>query len=208
MTQSTELTELVHKMRQGDPDAREQIVASIYERLIKLSRKMIRGGSRSIRRWEQTEDLAHAAWFRIQRALEDPNLTLENDSHLFRLAARHMRFELIDIYRKHQGAQGIAANHQTVARDGMGADVVPEHERYSANQTNDPQRIAAWGEFHQLVEDLPDREKEVVDLLWYQGLKQQDAADLVGVDVKTIKRRWRDVKLRLSEQLDGSLVDL
>jgi RNA polymerase sigma-70 factor (ECF subfamily) len=73
--------------------------------------------------------------------------------------------------------------------------------------TADPAHLAAWGEFHLLVDSLPDKEKEIVDLLWYQGLKQQEAADLLGVDVKTIKRRWRDVKILLSEQLEQSLIE-
>ena len=67
--------------------------------------------------------------------------------------------------------------------------------------------MAAWGEFHHAVESLPEKEREIMDLLWYQGLKQQDAADLLGVDVKTVKRRWRDVKIHLSEQLEENLID-
>jgi RNA polymerase sigma-70 factor (ECF subfamily) len=47
-----------------------------------------------------------------------------------------------------------------------------------------------------------------MDLLWYQGLKQAEAAELLGVDVKTVKRRWRDVKILLAEQLDDNLMEL
>lgn len=202
------LPELVQAFRLGDSVARETLVAAVYERLIKLSRKMLRGGARAVRRWEQTEDLAHAAWFRIQRALESQDVRVNDDTHFFRLAARSIRFELIDMYRKHSGAHGLDANHQTVARTPAGSDFVADEDRFAANGTGDPQRMAAWAEFHELVEQLPDKEREVVDLLWYQGLKQEDAAELLGVDVKTIKRRWRDVKIKLSEQLDGELVEL
>lgn len=202
------IPELIQALRGGDASARETLVAAVYERLVKLSRKMLRDSNRAVRRWEQTEDLAHAAWFRIQRALENHEVQVHDDAHFFRLAARNVRFELIDLYRKHSGAHGLDANHHTVARSAEGGEAVADEDRFAANRTGDPRRMAAWAEFHELVEQLPDKEREVVDLLWYQGLKQEDAADLLGVDVKTVKRRWRDVKLKLSEQLDGELVEL
>ena len=203
------ITHLVKRFRAGDLSAREGLAAAVYERLVRLSRKMLRDGSDAVGRWEQTEDLAHAAWFRIQRALEDPSVAVNDHVHFFRLAARHVRFELIDLYRRHTGANGIAANHATTPSGKAGSDsaVNDDGERFSANLTSDPKRLAAWGEFHILVDSLPEKEKEIVDLLWYQGLKQQDAADLLGVDVKTIKRRWRDVKLILSEQLEPDLIE-
>jgi len=203
------ITQLVQRLRGGDAQAREQLAAAVYERLVRLSRKMLREGSQAVRRWEQTEDLAHAAWFRIQRALEDPAVEVRDQVHFYRLAARHIRFELIDLYRRHTGTMGTAANHQTspVAAESHLRTGSGDGERFSANSTADPRRLAAWGEFHQAVESLPEKEREVMDLLWYQGLKQQEAADLLRVDVKTIKRRWRDVKIHLSELLEENLID-
>lgn len=204
-----DITQLVQRLRSGDSEAREQLANAVYERLVKLSRKMLREGSSAVQRWEQTEDLVHAAWFRIQRVLEDPSVPVQDHVHFYRLAARHIRFELIDLYRRHTGTLGTAANHQTspAGGDGDGAGQAAEGERFSANTTADPKRLAAWGEFHHAVESLPEKEREIMDLLWYQGLKQQDAADLLGVDVKTVKRRWRDVKIHLSEQLEENLID-
>lgn len=203
------VTQLIARFRAGDMAAREGLASAVYERLQRLARKMLREGSASVQRWEQTDDLAHAAWFRIQRALEDPAVTVANHTHFFRLAARHIRFELIDLYRRHTGANGIAANHHTAPRQGNhdeshGGD---DGQRFQAEGTADPRRLAAWGEFHLLVDSLPEKDKEIMDLLWYQGLKQQDAADLLGVDVKTVKRRWRDLKIRLSEQLSDELIE-
>ncbi|MCA9134276.1 MAG: sigma-70 family RNA polymerase sigma factor [Planctomycetales bacterium] len=202
-----DIVELVQRMRRGDSAAREILAARIYERLVHLARRMRQGSPLAVRRWEQTEDLAHAAWFRIQRVLENENLTIQDEVHLLRLAARHLRFELIDLYRKHSGAQGLAANHQTAAAHRAGGPIPNDGERFSANATADPKRIVAWGEFHRLVEALPEPQKAIVDLLWYQGLEQRAAAALLGVDVKTVKRRWRDVKVRLADNLDGSLIE-
>lgn len=196
---------LVQRMRSGDRVAREALVSLMYERLVKLSRTMLRKGSPAVQRWEQTEDLAHAAWFRIQRALEDDRLSFTDEVHLFRVAARHIRFELIDLYRKHTGVQGLATNHHTSRENESGFLADAEGQVDGAN--TDPSLSAAWGDFHQMVESLPEKEKTIVDLLWYQGLKQPEAASLLGVDVKTVKRRWRDAKVRLADALDARLVD-
>ncbi len=178
--------DLIRRMRLGDETARERLVASIYERLLHLSRKMLRSGSPVVTRWEQTEDLLHAAWPRIQSALESETLAVRDEVHLFRISARHLRFALIDLYRKHAGPEGLARNHQTVrADDAQGRDA-NDGERFCQHDTLDPQRIAAWAEFHQVVEQLPEDQRTLVDLLWYQGLTQQQAAELLVVDVKTI----------------------
>ena len=69
----------------------------------------------------------------------------------------------------------------------------------------EPARLALWTEFHRQVEALPDDEREVFDLLWYQELSQAEAAAIVGVSDRTIKSRWRSARLKLHEALGGSL---
>ena len=55
-----------------------------------------------------------------------------------------------------------------------------------------------WAQFHQAVETLSDQEKEVVSLLYYQGLTQEAAAELMGVALRTVKLRWQSAKLNIS----------
>jgi RNA polymerase sigma factor (sigma-70 family) len=54
------------------------------------------------------------------------------------------------------------------------------------------------------VERLPDEEREIFDLLWYQGLSQAEAAALLHVSERTIKRRWQAARLKLHEALQGA----
>jgi DNA-directed RNA polymerase specialized sigma24 family protein len=70
-----------------------------------------------------------------------------------------------------------------------------------ATTTHDPVQLAAWTEFHQQAGDLPPEQREVFDLLWYQGLTQEAAAVLLGVSVPTVKRRWAEARLRLGTAL-------
>jgi RNA polymerase sigma factor (sigma-70 family) len=71
-----------------------------------------------------------------------------------------------------------------------------------ADTTHEPVRLADWTDFHRKVESLPDQEREVFDLVWYQGMSQAEAADVLQVSVPTIKRRWLSARLRLQTVLD------
>lgn len=195
------LTELVGRMRSGDSDARDELANAVYERLAIMTRKMLRAAPSAVNRWDQTGDLLHSAWFRIERALLDDSLVVKDDSHLFRLLARHVRFQLIDLYRSNVGAYGIDANHGTVA--GMCTDKSHAPAALQPHDENsDLHRLIAWGEFHQCVENLPDDEKAVTELHWYQGLDQSQVANLLGVSVKTVQRTWRRAKIKLGQALD------
>ena len=59
--------------------------------------------------------------------------------------------------------------------------------------------------FHEQVEALPEPEREVVNLLWYEEMPQPEAGDVLGISLATVKRRWQSARLRLSETLDGEI---
>jgi RNA polymerase sigma-70 factor (ECF subfamily) len=63
--------------------------------------------------------------------------------------------------------------------------------------------VASWTEFHRQVDALPCEARETFDLLWYQGLTQAEAAEVLGVSEPTVKRRWRAARVQLAAALDG-----
>jgi RNA polymerase sigma factor (sigma-70 family) len=63
--------------------------------------------------------------------------------------------------------------------------------------------VAEWTEFHVQVEALPGEEKEVFDLLWYQGLPQAEVAALLGITERVVRYRWRAARLELHKRLGG-----
>src|SRR5262249_61821855 len=66
-----------------------------------------------------------------------------------------------------------------------------------ADVPHEPARLATWSAFHEQVAALPEEEREVFDLLWYQGLPQAEAAELLHVNVRTIKRRWVSARMKI-----------
>jgi RNA polymerase sigma-70 factor (ECF subfamily) len=57
--------------------------------------------------------------------------------------------------------------------------------------------------FHEAVERLPMEEREVLGLLWYQGMTHAQAAEVLGVATKTVQRRWASARLLLQDALNG-----
>jgi RNA polymerase sigma-70 factor (ECF subfamily) len=51
------------------------------------------------------------------------------------------------------------------------------------------------------VETLPDSLRQVFDLHWYHGLPLPQVAGLLGVSLKTVKKRWRAARLQLHHVL-------
>jgi RNA polymerase sigma-70 factor (ECF subfamily) len=168
-----------------------------------LTRKMLKGYAR-VKRWEQTDDVFQNATMRLYRALGE--VRPADPVAFFRLAALNIRRELLDLAKHYYGPQGHGANYASLEKESARASgVAPEHEPPAAS--DDPGRLAAWTEFHAQVERLPPDEFEVFDLLWYQELSQADAAALLNVSERTIKRRWQSARLKLHEALHGELPD-
>jgi RNA polymerase sigma factor (sigma-70 family) len=77
--------------------------------------------------------------------------------------------------------------------------------RAVAESATPVEELELWQRFHAAVEELPSEEREVVGLAFYHGWTQAQIGELIGVDERTIRRRWHRACLRLAEQLDGRL---
>src|SRR5262249_5928813 len=105
--------------------------------------------------------------------------------------------ELIDLARRYQGSEGLGAHHHTDGTDPAGRlDEIPD-------RSGKPETIEGWVAFHEAVERLPEEERQVVELLWYNGLTHEQAAEPLGVATKTVQRRWASARLALRDALQG-----
>lgn len=205
------LQSLLDRLNEGDASARDEMINQACERLTILTRKMFRDFPR-LRQWEQTEDVSQNAAMRLRRAMESVSPTSVRE--FFGLAAVQIRRELLDMTRSIYGRQRRSDNDEPAANRGRPlfkqagfskSDETDVAAPDPGDSTHDPTRLAAWGDFHQLVEQMPEKLREVVDLLFYQELTQQEAADVLSVDSSTVKRRWREARLQLADALQGWL---
>jgi RNA polymerase sigma-70 factor (ECF subfamily) len=186
-------------LRAGDPAARGDLLRASRERILLMTRKMM-SRSPGIRRWVESDDVLQNALLRLHHTLE--KVPVESPRHFLALAAVHVRRELIDLARHYFGPEGVGANHATP--DAARPDVVAA-EAAPAPSADDPAAQVSWRELHEQVAGLPDEEREAVDLLWYHGMSQHEAAALLEISVRTVRRRWQAARLRLAAALRGEL---
>ncbi|MGF1579137.1 MAG: RNA polymerase sigma factor [Gemmataceae bacterium] len=106
--------------------------------------------------------------------------------------------------RRYRGPEGLAANlHSWQARGGNHESSVKPLEPQFPEDKSEVSRLLQWTEFHTQVENLPEEQKAVFDLLWYQGLPQQEAAEVLGISFWTLRRHYRQAKVTLHEGLKG-----
>jgi RNA polymerase sigma-70 factor (ECF subfamily) len=190
----TQLQRLIEQAFRGDDAARDALLDHACDRLLRLTRKMFHA-HRDLRRWEQTDDVFQNAMLRLHRALAD--VKPESVRHFFNLAAVMIRRTLLDLAKHHFGPHGQAAKHHT---DGQPPD---EEGGAIHDRAEQPKDLEAWSAFHAQVDALPDEEREVVNLVWYEGLTQEEAARVLGVSLRTLKRRWQSARCRLYDALNG-----
>ena len=136
----------------------------------------------------QTDELLGAVVERLLKALQEVRPTTVRQ--FFALAGQHLRWELNDIARR-LDAQPTAAE--------LGAGGVP------APAVSDPDLSPTARLILETIGNLPDDEREVFDLVHIQGLTEPEAAAVLGVAARTVKRRLeRGIQL-LTERL-GDLV--
>jgi RNA polymerase sigma factor (sigma-70 family) len=198
--QTLQIQDWLARMRAGDPAARDELLRHVSGRLQRLTRQMLRGHP-AVRRWVESGDVMQGALMRLLRALQDVQPSSMRD--FFALAAQQIRRELIDLARHYYGPQGLGANHATHAAEGSGLQPAA-----NAADSADPSGLAEWCEFHAKIEKLPEEQREVVGLLFYQGLSQAEAAQLLGVTVRTIQRRWHAALVELHDTMKGQWPEL
>jgi RNA polymerase sigma factor (sigma-70 family) len=193
---TTELRNYLHRMQLGDAAAREELFQRATGRLERLTQKMLKGFT-GVQRWVEAADVLQNALLRLLRALGEvqPNSVRE----FLALSAAQIRRELLDLARHYYGPRGLGANHATQA--GRDSSLPPLHDQPDTGQEEGT--LEAWCEFHRQVQALPDEEREVVDLLFYQELSQAEAAALLEVTVRTVQRRWQAALVKLHQILKG-----
>lgn len=185
---TTVLARWLEQLEVGCPYAREAVIEHTCERLRNMARSMLRA-SPKVRRFEQTDDLLQDALIRLHRSLAEVKPTTAKE--FYGLAATQLRRQLIDLARKHYGPQGTGTNHAT---DG---------DELVIRASQSPDTLNEWTDFHEQIDRLPEPEKEIVHLLWYEGMTQIDTASVLGISLATLKRRWQSARVRLAEWMEG-----
>jgi RNA polymerase sigma-70 factor (ECF subfamily) len=135
----------------------------------------------------QTDELLGAVVERLLKALREARPVTVRQ--FFALAGQHMRWELNDMARR-------LDNQPAVEK--LGDGLVPASANSDSNLSPDARLMI------EAIGRLPEDEREAFDLVHIQGLSQVEAAEVLGVTPRTVKRRL-DCGIRLLTEWLGDL---
>lgn len=184
-------------MLEGDDSHRQLLVDHAFSRLRLIVKKRM-SLFPGVQRWEQTDDVLQQATVRLWKSLDAVKPATVRE--FFGLAATQIRRTLLDLARHYGGERGMGAKHATNERRGDKGRAQPE----KADPTSDPVTLSEWTEFHAKVDELPQEQREIFDLLYYNGLTQTEAAGILGMSERTLKRRWRETRQAVFKAVHGT----
>ena len=191
----TPIQACLDRLASGDPTARNELVRVSRDRLLRLTRSILRR-YQPVRRWAESDDVLQSALVRLGRTLEA--VPAARTADFLSLAATNIHRELADLIRHYYGPEGVGANHAT---PGVGSGSGPLDRAIDGGAG--PSERAGWREVRERIGRLPDDERTVFHLRFYLGLTHRETADALGVSEKTVKRRYLSGRLRLSGE-DGA----
>ena len=163
----------------------EELFPRLYGELREIAGRLIRREAPG--HTLQPTALVHEAWFKF--AGEHAPQPVDR-AHFLALAARAMRQVLVDHARKRRALKrGGPLPDLTIADDRLGM-VMPLDDLISLDDAL--KRLAIHGE----------RLCRVVELRFFAGLSEEEAAEVLGVTTRTVQRDWAKARAWLHAELD------
>lgn len=188
------LENLLTRHASGDARAKEDLINRAYDRLILVARKLLGSFSR-VRVEEETAGVLNEAYPKLHKALDEVKPATVRE--FMGLAALQIRRTLLDSIRRLDG------RGQTDRPDKVSLDAGDSSQGGIAVAApgGDVSRVGLAIDLLEAMETLPEEEREVVELLFFYGYTQPEAAEIVGVHEDTIKRRWSKARIKLAGKL-------
>jgi RNA polymerase sigma-70 factor, ECF subfamily len=180
--QTGNITQLLQKWREGDSGAERELFALVLPNLRRLAHYLMQRERKG--HTLQATELVDQAYLRLVTAKDRD---WRNRQHFFAIAGRVMRRYLIDYARQRPGVE-------FVPLEGM-KDLLP-----AANVKLDL-AITVDRLLDQLASTKPEWCR-LVEVKYFLGLSDEEAAESLGMKMRTMQRMWRDARQWLFEQTE------
>lgn len=175
----------VASLRRGEGDALDRLFRYVYPELRGIAhRHLARTDPSTI----NTTALVHELYLKLSRASV---IDARDRSHFLAIASRAMRQILVDHARRVKSRTGAAQEHD--ARLDL---------RGGPDPANADALLALDGALGALA-SLNPRLSQTVELRFFGGLSTEEAAEVLGVSARTVKRDWRKARAFLLNSMNG-----
>jgi RNA polymerase sigma-70 factor, ECF subfamily len=184
---SSDVTVLLSQLQKGDADAASRLIPLVYNELRRLAAHYMRQERPD--HTLQATALVHEAYLKL---INQRSVDWQSRAHFFGIAAQLMRRILIDHARAHLRE-----------KRGGAQPVLPLDEAlvFSPEQSSE---LVHLDEALERLAKLDERQSKIVELRFFGGLSNEEAAEVLGVSSKTVKRDWSLAKAWLHGELKRS----
>ena len=177
------ITILLGEMRTGNPHARSELFARVYDELTRLARTRLPGGGQV---HLDAPSLVHEAYLKL---IEQDIPSLRDRQEFFAYSAAVMRNVVIDMARRHNAQKrGAGMAHLTLSNVDAQAGAQPL----------DAEALHAALEQLQLIDE---RAYRVVEMRYFAGLSIEEIAGVLNLSPMTVKRSWKSARAFLFKEL-------
>jgi len=180
------ITQLLHKWREGDQGAERELFSVVFPDLRRLAHHLMQGERKG--HTLQATELVNQIYFRLVAAKDRD---WQNRRHFFAIAARAMRRYLIDYARGRPRAD-------FVPLDGI-ENLLP------AGSSKLDQAIMIDCLLDELADEKPDW-CSLVEVKYFLGLTDDEAAEVLGIKLRTMQRMWVEARKWLFERTEDRRV--
>ncbi len=169
----SDVTRILNAIERGDAKATDELLPLVYEELRLLAAQKLsheRPGQTL-----QATALVHEAYIRL---VGDEPQSWENRGHFFAAAAEAMRRILVDRARRKKSAKHGGAVQRVDLHDAIGAVEAS------------PEGLLAMDEALTKLGEKDAEAAKLVKLAYFGGLSVEQAAEVLGVSVRSAYRHW------------------
>lgn len=183
-SESHTITRLLTEWRSGDKGAANQLMELVYSELHRIASREMRREARE--HTLQTTALVHEVYLRLCGS--DP-IDWKDRAHFFAVAAQQLRRVLVDHARRirSQKRGGGQVTLTLLESDG---------ETWQFDE-----RLLAVDEALTRLQALDERAAKAIELRFFGGLGEAEAAKALNISVATLKRDWDFARTWLASQL-------
>lgn len=182
----------ITRLLKAGPEGEPELWSLVYDELKDLARAVLLGRRKA--RGPQTTTLVHEAYLRLLGSDFD---NLQDRRHFFAVAARAMRFVLVDDARKRLADKRGSGKANITLSDEMAAKVIDPLRRKA-------EELLAVHEALERLGEINPRHVKLVELRYFSGFTVNETAEVLGVSRPTVVRDWRAVRAWLHDALEST----
>lgn len=182
-TKKGDVTGLLNRIANDDPDAIDGLVALLYDDLRRMARSRLRANGPIT--LLDTTSLAHEAYLRLRGA---GRIDVDSRGRFLAYCSQVLRAVIVDFARRRSAERrGGDHPHLTLSTDVAGS--------VAGEGGDDIERV---NDALLELERSDPRLKQVVEMRYFGGLTEAEIAGALGLTERTVRRDWERARLLLS----------